>query len=417
MKKNKWIAITLSLILTMMIFTVGCGGNDDEGAGGDGGQVTLELFSNKQESINTLKKMIAKFEENNPNIKIKLNAPPEAETVLKTKLTKNDLPDLMSIAGNATYGEVARAGVLEDFSGNANLDKIQPAYIDMISKLVGEEKEGVYGIPYATNANTVIYNKEKLDKLGVEVPKTWDEFVAVLDKAKANGEVGIYFTLKDAWTGMIPFNSIAANEQGEDFVQARKEGKTTFKERYEPVANKMLKLLEYGHGDNFGVGYGDGNIAFAKGESVFYLQGNWAVPEILKANPDIKLGVFAMPVTNNPDSNRLVSGVDVLYAMNKDTKYKEQAQKFIDFMISQENAKAYIDEQAAFSAIEGVYQENPIMEGIKDNFESGRITFFPDHYYPPGMQVENLVQEFLLNKDKNAFLKTMDSEWEKVQQR
>ena len=60
--------------------------------------------------------MIQEFEEENPTIKIKLDAPPEAETVLKTRLTKNDMPDIMSIGGNSTYGELGRAGVLYDFS-------------------------------------------------------------------------------------------------------------------------------------------------------------------------------------------------------------------------------------------------------------------------------------------------------------
>ena len=74
----------------------------------------------------------------------------------------------------------------------------------------------------------------------------------------------------------------------------------------------------------------------------------------------------------------------------------EEAMKFVEFMMDQETAKKYIDEQKAFSAVEGVYQENPVFEGIKGNFETGAITSFPDHYYPAGMGAENLVQEFLI---------------------
>jgi raffinose/stachyose/melibiose transport system substrate-binding protein len=171
----------------------GCSSGGEEADG----KVTLELFSNKAESIDTYKGLIAEFEKQNPDIKIKLDAPPEAETVLKTRLTKNDMPDIMSIAGNATYGELGRAGVLHDFTESELLDTVQPSYVDMVGRLVGTEEEGVYGLPYATNANTVIYNKQKFEELGLEVPKTWDEFTAILDKVKAAGEIPIYFTLKD----------------------------------------------------------------------------------------------------------------------------------------------------------------------------------------------------------------------------
>ncbi|WP_394139249.1 ABC transporter substrate-binding protein [Cytobacillus oceanisediminis] len=385
--------------------------------GADDGKVTLELFSNKVESIDTYKGLIKEFEAQNPDIKIKLDAPPEAETVLKTRLTKNDLPDIMSIAGNATYGELGRAGVLEDFSGIDLTKTVQPSYIDMVNRLVGPEGEGTYGLPYATNANAVIYNKAKFEEHGLEVPATWDEFIASLEKVKAAGDTPIYFTLKDAWTGMIAWNSLGANVAGEDFAEKKNAGEATFVENYDEVADKMATLVQYGHKDNMGVAYGDGNNAFANGKSVFYLQGNWAIPEILKANPEMELGVFPMPVTNDPEQNKLVSGVDVLLAVSEETEHKEEAMKFVEFMMTKETAQEYIDEQKAFSAIEGVYQENPVFEGIKANFETGAITSFPDHYYPAGMGAENLVQEFLIKKDKEKFLKKMDSEWEKVQNR
>ncbi|WP_338786802.1 ABC transporter substrate-binding protein [Metabacillus sp. FJAT-53654] len=411
---KKVTASILSLALGTTILA-GCGGN--EGGGAEDGKVTLELFSNKAESIDTYKGIIAEFEEQNPDIKIKLDAPPEAETVLKTRLTKNDLPDIMSIGGNATYGELGRAGVLHDFTDSELLKSIQPSYVDMIGRLVGTEEEGVFGLPYATNANTVIYNKQKFEELGLEVPKTWDEFIAILDKAKAAGEIPIYFTLKDAWTGMISWNSLGANIAGEDFAEKKTAGDTTFVKSYDEVADKMLTLTEYGHKDNMGVAYGDGNNAFASGKGVMYIQGNWAIPEIVKANPDIELGTFAMPVTNDPAQNKLVSGVDVLLTMSEETDHKEEAMKFIEFMMNKDTSKRYIDEQKAFSAIEEVFQEDPVFEGIKTNFETGAITSFPDHYYPAGMGAENLVQEFLIEKKKEPFLKKLDSEWEKVQNR
>lgn len=406
---GSFIVVTLAMLLL-----TACRFDDADVGKLDDGTVTLELFSNKQESVDTYKGLIAEFEEQNPGIKIKLNVPPEAETVLKTRLAKNDMPDILSIGGNATYGEIARAGVLHDFTDDALLDQVQPAYVDMLNRLVGSETEGIFGIPYATNANGVLYNKEKLNELGLDVPLTWDDFIAALDKAREAGEVPLVFTLKDAWTGMPMWNALAGNLVPTDFPDKKTNGEATFAEYYPEVLDKALVLLEYGEGDIFGIGYEDGNSMFANGTGVFYIQGNWAMPEIYKVNSNIEIGMFALPVTNDASQNKLISGVDVLLTYSEDTKYPEEARKFIEFMISEEIAQIYSDEQNAFSAVLNVLQENPAFENLKVNFEKGLITSFPDHYYPTGLGMENLVQEFLINKDKDAFLEKLDAEWDKV---
>lgn len=389
---------------------VGCS-NDK---GNADGKVTLELYNNKQESIETYKGLIEEFESQNPDIKIKLETGPEE--IITTGLTKNDLPDLMSIGGSPLYGELGRAGVLHDFSDNDMLKKINSNYVDMIGDLVGTEKDGVYGLPYAANAIPVIYNKTKFEELGLSVPSTWDEFIQTLDKVKEAGQTPIYFTLKDAWTA-LQWYTLEANIAGKDFAEQKNAGETTFVESHDQIADKMLTLLNYGHNDNFGVGYGDGNNAFANGESVFYLQGNWTIPVIEQANPEIELGVFPLPTTNEPEKSILISSVDVLLSMNEQTEHKEEAMKFIEFMLEAETSQKYIDEQKAIPTIEGVSQEDPIFEGIMENLESGAIVGNPEFKYPIGMAPANLIQEFLINKDKEVFLKKMDTEWEKVQNR
>ncbi len=379
-------------------------------------QVELELFQNKQEAVETYDALIEKFEAENPDIDIVQNYVPEAETVLKTRLVKNDIPDIMAIGGNYTYGELARAGVLTDLSSKAFIDNIQDAYRKMINDLEGN-MDGIYGVPFSANANTVLYNKDKFAELGLEIPETWDEFIENCDQIKANGGTPIYLTFKDAWTAMVPFNTLAANLQGENFIEKKKDGETTFAAQYREVAEKMLKILEYGHVDNFGVGYNDGNRSFAKGESFMLIQGIWAIGPIKEINPDLNLGVFNLPVHNEPSKNLLVSGVDSVLAVSESTKNKDAALKFIKFLLKEENAKYYIDQEKLYSAVKGVYQEDSKLVGIRKYFETGRITSFPDHYYPAGMQVPNLVQEFLIKKDIDAFLNTLDNEWNKVSSR
>ena len=378
-------------------------------------EVELEFFQNKREAVETFDRLIEKFEEENPDINIEQNHVPDAETVLKSRLTRNNIPDIMGLGGNFTYGQIADAGILKNFDDTSYLANTQLAYREMLQDL--HEGSSNYGVPYTANANTVLYNKDKFEELGLDIPQTWDQFIAAAETIKENGGTPFYLTFKDAWTIMVPWNSLAANLQGENFIERRKENETTFKESYQKVAERIYKLLDYGQDDIFGFGYSQGNQAFANGESFMYIQGVWAINPILESNPDLNLGAFALPAVNDADENMLVSGVDTVLTMNKNTDHPEAAEKFIKFLLEKENAQFYIDQQMTFSAVENVFQEDPTVVDLKEYFETGNIAPFPDHYYPSGMQVPNLIQGFLHEGNVEEFLAELDSEWNKVQSR
>ena len=409
MKKNYlWIIIIIVIIIIASFFIF----KEKKEVVEEVEEIKLEFFQSKEEVVDLFDELIVKFEKEHPNIDIEQNNVPSAGVVLKARLVKNDMPDILAIGGDFAYGEIARAGVLVDFSNDPILEKIHKPYIEMIDKIAKTETKN--GIPYAANANTVLYNVKKFKELGLDVPKTWDEFIATCEKIKASGEIPLYLTFKDTWTIMVPFNSIIANLQGDDFIEKRLKDETSFVERYGGIAEKLLVLLDYGHDDNFGRGYDDGNTSFANGKSFMLIQGIWAISSVKRANPDIEIGVFTLPVRDKYEENRLVSGVDTVLAISNSTKYSEAAKEFVQFLIKEENIQYYINQERLYSCVKGVYQEDPDLIGIKEHFETGRITSFPDHYYPPGMGVSNLAQEFLLKKDVNEFLKTLDSEWDKV---
>jgi raffinose/stachyose/melibiose transport system substrate-binding protein len=409
MKKNYlWIIIIIVIIIIASFFIF----KEKKEVVEEVEKIKLEFFQSKEEVVDLFDELIVKFEKEHPNIDIEQNNVPAAGVVLKARLVKNDMPDILAIGGDFAYGEIARAGVLVDFSNDPILEKVHEAYVEMIDKIAKTETKN--GIPYAANANTVLYNVKKFKDLGIDAPKTWDEFIATCEKIKASGEVPLYLTFKDTWTIMVPFNSIVANLQGDDFIEKRMKNETSFAERYGEIAEKLMVLLDYGHDDNFGRGYDDGNTSFANGKSFMLIQGIWAISSVKKANPDIEIGVFALPVRDKYEDNRLVSGVDTVLGISNSTKYPEAAKEFVQFLIKKENIQYYINQERLYSCVKGVFQEDPDLVGIKEYFETGRITSFPDHYYPPGMGVSNLAQEFLLKKDVNEFLKTLDSEWDKV---
>ncbi|MCD7034110.1 extracellular solute-binding protein [Metabacillus sp. GX 13764] len=404
----------LAVLVAGSLTLAGLSGCSSQGTSADG-KVKIEFFQYKPEAKGTFDKLIEKFEKENPKIDVVQSNPPDAETVLKTRMAKRDLPDVVAMGGNSSFSELSHAGAFEDMSKDKNLKDIKPAYVQMLKDITGLKE--VYGIPYAANADAVIYNKTIFKELGLEVPKTWDEFISTAEKVKAAGKIPFYFTFKDAWTTLPSYNVLAANTEGDSFFKDLNSGSTAFKNGHKEAVEKFLTLINYGHKDQNGKAYNDGNTAFAKGDSAMYLQGIWAIPEIKKANPNIDLGVFPYPVTNTPGESKVVSGVDLLLALSSNTKHKAEAEKWINFLTSDATAKEYLKEQNAFSAKNNVTQDDPSLEGLKETFAKGAVTDFPDHYVPIAVGLEKQLQVLAMNKNADQYLKKLDTEWNKVKDR
>ena len=414
--------ISTLVIGTLLAGTLtGCGGSSDAGSSAkSSGKTELELFSTKPENKDTIQKLVDKYNESNDDVTVKVTAPPDAGTVLKTRMAKNDMPDIVAMGGDNNYTEVEGAGMLLDLGDQDYIKDVQEAYIDMVYDVNKDKEETIYGVPFATNASGVIYNTEKFEELGLEVPKTWDEFIDTLQKIKDAGEQPLLMTYKDAWTANAPWNSIAADLAPESFADDRKAGKTTFVGTHEEITEKYLTLLDYAQDDFMGLSYDDGNKKFANGDAVMIINGNWAINQYKNANADINVDMFALPASNEKSQNYVTSGVDVLLGVCKDSVNEEVAKEFVSFMLEPENAKMYIDDQFALSAVKGVEQENETVAGVKEDIAAGKVANFPDHYYPSGFDMSALLTEMCLNytngmdneENINQFLAQCDEKYD-----
>ena len=155
--------ISTLVIGTLLAGTLtGCGGSSDAGSSAkSSGKTELELFSTKPENKDTIQKLVDKYNESHDDVTVKDTAPPDAGTVLKTRMAKNDMPDIVAMGGDNNYTEVESAGMLVDLSSEDYVSNIQESYLQMVYDVNKDKEEKVYGVPYATNASGVIYNVDK----------------------------------------------------------------------------------------------------------------------------------------------------------------------------------------------------------------------------------------------------------------
>lgn len=381
---------------------------------GEAGRTTLTFFQFKGEAVAYFEDLAERFEAENPDIDVLVQNVPDAETALRTRLVKNDVPDVLTLNGNGTFGELASAGVFADFADDPVLDGVKESYVDVVRELGAGSPGEVNGVPFAANASGVLYNVELFAEHGVEPPETFEELVTAARTFEDAGVVPFYGMLADAWTAQSPMAPLTAQGAPEDFFEARFAGETTFAEGWREPIERLGTLFEHTQPDAGAVGYQDGTRAFAEGESAMLLIGSYAVPQIRSFEPTFTVGSFALPGTDDPAETTLVSGVDVLVTAGADAPHPEEAQRFIEFLMQPEVIQEYAEAQVAIPVLEGSVNEDPALAGIQPFIEEERLVGFTDHQFIPAIPLAPLLQQYLTDGDLDAFLAELDASWDRV---
>jgi raffinose/stachyose/melibiose transport system substrate-binding protein len=88
--------VSVSLALALSLSAVAAVGTANAAS-----KTKVEFFQYKSEAVASFDKLITEFEKANPSIDIvQVNVPDQA-TVLKTRIAKNNAPDIIAVGGDA----------------------------------------------------------------------------------------------------------------------------------------------------------------------------------------------------------------------------------------------------------------------------------------------------------------------------
>ena len=379
--------------------------------------IEVEMVSYKPEAVAAFEEIQNKFNESHDNIHLTINSPNEAMTILKTRFIKEDYPDIVAIGGDVNYSNFLDADLFMDVSDFEGVKNIKQSYLDMEKELEFTKREGIYGLPYAANAAGILYNEDMFVEHGWEIPETWDEFIALCDTIEEEGIVPIYLGFKDTWTCLAPWNALAVGLTDSDVYNQVNKGNTTFEKEYKEVAEKMKMLLNYAEPNPYAYSYNDACTAFARGEAAMYTIGSYAVPQIKSVNPDMNINSFTFPANESKEDNVLNSGIDLNFAVMKESSEKKEAiYEVLSFLYEDETIQIYLDDQGGITCKEGNFKVPNEIGGMREYIEAGKVADFHDHHYPSEMSVDALIQTFLMDESDEAvetFLKRFDSQWER----
>src|SRR5699024_2473371 len=155
-------------------------------------------------------KLGKKFEQENPDVKVYINSPGDAYAILKARMVKGNVPDIVGLDATQTYVDYAKAEIFEDLTDSELTKKVKPSYVEMLANM--EDMDGeVHAMPFAGNVTGIMYNKDKFKTLGLEIPTTWQELLNVCEQIKAAGETPFYLGYKEDWTINSAWNPLAGN--------------------------------------------------------------------------------------------------------------------------------------------------------------------------------------------------------------
>ncbi|MFB8188608.1 ABC transporter substrate-binding protein [Microbacterium sp. NPDC055988] len=393
------------------------------GCSADSGAETIRFTFSKREAIEFMTALVADYNSSQSDVKVEIDT--SGVDVVSASFVRGNPPDIMLANYNYEVARFVQRCALTDLSETdaaASIrDDLQPL-MDQYGSCEGRQS----ALPYSVMAASVIYNKDIFEAQGLEVPQTWDELLAVCDQLKAAGIDPFYGTFKDDWTvgqGWYDYTAGGSVDVIEFFDALAEEGadvgpdsEVSFEKDFAEPMDRMLQLAnDYTNADAASRAYGDGNLAFGKGEAAMYLQGPWAFSEIAKTAPDLALGTFPLPMTDDPADLEVRVNMDLAVMIPEESQHQEAARDFLEYLYLPEHIEEYNASQLGFTPTKDApAPEDPRIEGMIPYYEEGRIYQGPSVLVPKTLPIFNYAQAMVLGASPAGILRTMDADWARI---
>jgi raffinose/stachyose/melibiose transport system substrate-binding protein len=338
-----------------------------------GEAVTLTIDSWRNDDITIWQdKIIPAFEAKYPNIKVVFAPTPPAEYngVLNTKLEGGTAGDLITCrpfdASLALYDKGYLAA-LNDLPGMENFGDVAK------SAWITDDGKNVFCVPMASVIHGFFYNKDAFDKLGLQEPKTKEEFMKVLEALKADGTyVPIGMGTADLWeSATMGFQNIGPNNWlGEEGRKALIAGTAKFTDApYVKTWQELAAWAPYMPEGFEAVKYPDAQQLFTLGKAAIYPTGSWEI-SVFEKDAQFNMGIFPPPVEKEGDTCYISDHTDIALGMNAATKNPDAAKTFLSWVASPEFAELYANALPGFFSLSS--QPVNLTDPLAQEFQSWR---------------------------------------------
>jgi multiple sugar transport system substrate-binding protein len=199
-----------------------------------------------------------------------------------------------------------------------------------------------YFVPIYNYAWAVHYRRSVFKEHGYKVPKTWDQFIALAKKMKADG-VPCGFCDKDGWPAMGTFDYINMRTNGYDFHIRLMAGKESWESKQvKDVFNNWRQLTEQYQPGALGRTWQESGADLQNKKTGMFLLGTFVGTVFTDKKAYADLDFFPFPVINSKyDQDSVEAPIDG-FMMSKKPKNPEAAKALLAYLGSAEAANIYL---------------------------------------------------------------------------
>lgn len=431
MKGKKFYAGLATTVLASSVLLAACGGSDEGNSGSSGDKVEVNVFQYKVEFKNQFEDLVAKYEEENPNVDIKVKTVGggnDYAASVKASFSSGDEPDIFNVGGPTEVAEYRDylADLSETEAAKAALEGTLTSVTD------GEE---VLGLPYNQEGYGYIYNKTVFEKAGInaEEIKSYEDLeaaVKTIDSKKEELGLDAVFALaaKETWVlGNHLANVYIAPDFNHDVVEAFNSKTIPFTKSSE--LHRMLDLqADYSVQPVLSLDYSQQvEQLFSLQKVAMMQQGNWTYNSIYEIDPEFaENNIGIIPIPAEGFEGKLPVGVPQYWVVNKkaDEAVVEESKKFLDWLYTSETGKTAVMEDFKFiPAYEGYDTEkiaDPLSQEIYKYAAEGNTIGWTFLGSPIGWQEEVLavnMQKYLSGEATwEEAIDASKASWEKSRQ-
>jgi raffinose/stachyose/melibiose transport system substrate-binding protein len=370
------------------------------------GNITITMTSADNQDPGpepVIKTLVAQFEKKYPNVKVNLTFKDFTDymKVIQLSLNGNSAPDVSE--GNQSY---ATDALLVKAKLIIPLDKYATQYGWNKLFSPGEEQQfrwspdgkvfgsgNLYGVAQFGQSTGLFYNKAKLIKYGVnpnKMPTTFTGFETMLKGLRAKdpkSDPVLVIGNKDGYEALHAWGMIQGAYTPAQSVRNwifHKAGATFDNPTNVKSLNVLMQWVNAGYfgSDYNAVGENDAAAAFAKGEGIFYMGGNWQA-EVIQAGLKSNAGFMDMP----PGASGKVAAIGATslpWHISAKSKYPDVDAALINWLIDAPGSAKLMYGQNQIPAVlnappaQGNSYLTSIANGWQKLVKANGLTLFPD---------------------------------------
>ncbi len=330
---------------------------------------TITVWGMGEEGKN-LDEFAEKFEEENPDIDVEVQAIPwdNAHEKLVTAVAGGTGPDVaqMGTTWMAEFGGIGAFADISDYLANSEIGK-EDFFEGSFE--TNEINNKIYGVPWYVDVRAMYYRSDLLSEAGYDnPPATWEELKEVSKELSANGEYGIDLPNEDEQI-LLPFiwqnGGEILNDQGEiainspEAVEALEYYVSFFEEEIAQTEAQGSETIQ----------------EFKDGNKPIFFSGPWMIDLIKDQAPEID-GDWSVAMMPEKETRTSFTGGSNLVIF-EDSNKKDAAWKFVEFMSQEETQKEWYESTNGLPANVDIWQsdyfaDQPKLEVFGEQLEDAK---------------------------------------------